>query len=130
VRFEPGRIEFRPREGAPRDLAGQLGRLLTEWTGRRWMVSVSEEAGQPTLAEEAQARKSRTLSEVKRHPLVRAALETFPGARIARLPEEPIIKILDGGDLDGEVSVEGLDGMGGDEAIYEKGSSSEEEEEA
>ena len=33
VHFEPGRIEFRPAEGAPRDLANRLGQLLSEWTG-------------------------------------------------------------------------------------------------
>ena len=33
VHFEPGRIEFRPAAGAPRDLANRLGQLLGEWTG-------------------------------------------------------------------------------------------------
>src|SRR5205085_4928829 len=36
VTFEPGRIELRPEETAPRDLANRLGQLLTEWTGMRW----------------------------------------------------------------------------------------------
>ncbi|HEX7968965.1 MAG TPA: DNA polymerase III subunit gamma/tau, partial [Stellaceae bacterium] len=35
VHFEPGRIEFRPAVGAPRDLANRLGKLLGEWTGTR-----------------------------------------------------------------------------------------------
>jgi DNA polymerase-3 subunit gamma/tau len=87
VRFEAGHLEFRPREGAPRDLAGQAGRLLSEWTGQRWIVSVSEEEGEATLAERERERLSGVLSEVKRDPLVQAALEAFPGASIAKVRE-------------------------------------------
>ena len=41
VNFEPGRIEFQLTEKADPDLAGKLGRMLSEWTGMRWIVSVS-----------------------------------------------------------------------------------------
>src|ERR1700724_4869980 len=51
VHFEPGRIEFRPAIGAPRDLANRLGKLLGEWTGTRWGGSISGEGGAPTLRE-------------------------------------------------------------------------------
>ena len=44
VAFEPGRIEFRTQEAAPRDLANRLGQLLGEWTGTRWVVAVSQAA--------------------------------------------------------------------------------------
>src|ERR1700730_3114296 len=56
VAFEPGRIEFRPATGAPRDLASRLGQKLTEWTGTRWVVAVSQEDGTPTLEQQQQAR--------------------------------------------------------------------------
>ena len=52
VRFEPGRLEFRPDEHAPRNLANRLGALLSEWTGRRWVVAISGEPGEPTLTEQ------------------------------------------------------------------------------
>jgi DNA polymerase-3 subunit gamma/tau len=56
---------------------------LTEWTGSRWVVAVSQEDGAPTLEQQAQARVSELESEVARHPLVRAVLDAFPGATIA-----------------------------------------------
>jgi DNA polymerase-3 subunit gamma/tau len=87
VHFEPGRIEFRPAEGAPRDLANRLAQLLGEWTGRRWVVAVSREAGAPTLREEEARRAGELKSEIAAHPLVRAVLETFPGATIAAVRE-------------------------------------------
>jgi DNA polymerase-3 subunit gamma/tau len=87
VAFEPGRIEFRPQEAAPRDLANRLGQMLGEWTGQRWVVAVSQAEGAPTLAEEAARRDGELRSEVAAHPMVRAALETFPGAVIAAVRE-------------------------------------------
>jgi len=87
VRFEPGRIEFRPAVGAPRDLANRLGQLLGNWTGMRWVVSISGEEGEPTLREQAEARDASLRNEAAQHPLVRAVLETFPGARIDAVRE-------------------------------------------
>ncbi|HXV25741.1 MAG TPA: DNA polymerase III subunit gamma/tau [Alphaproteobacteria bacterium] len=82
VRFDIGRIEVRPSEHAPPNLANRMGELLTKWTGRRWVVSVSREAGDQTLSQAAARRAEQVLSEAAAHPFVKAALETFPGAAI------------------------------------------------
>jgi len=87
VSFQPGRIEFRKAEGAPDNLANRVSQLLGEWTGTRWLVAYSEAAGAPTLAEEEARRASALRHEVGAHPLVRAVLETFPGATIAAVRE-------------------------------------------
>ena len=82
VRFDVGRIEVRPTEHAPPNLTNRVGELLTKWTGRRWVVSVSREEGAQTLSQAAAREAERILSEAAAHPLVKAALETFPGAAI------------------------------------------------
>jgi DNA polymerase-3 subunit gamma/tau len=82
VHYEPGRIEFRPGPGAPANLANRLGQLMSERTGRRWVVAISREAGQPTLREQAQAEDLRQRREASSHPLVQAVLKSFPGAAI------------------------------------------------
>jgi DNA polymerase-3 subunit gamma/tau len=87
VAFEPGRIEFRPAAGAPRDLANRLGQRLLEWTGSRWGVVVSQAEGAPTLEQQEQSRDSEMKSQVAQHPLVRAVLDAFPGATIAAVRE-------------------------------------------
>ncbi len=87
VHFEPGRIEFRPAAGAPRDLANRLGRLLGEWTGARWLIAVSEAEGEPTLREQAERREAALRNEAAAHPLVQAVLDAFPGAAIASVRE-------------------------------------------
>jgi DNA polymerase-3 subunit gamma/tau len=87
VYFDPGRIEFRPAEGAPRDLANRLGELLREWTGIRWIIAVSEAEGEPTLRQQEDGRERDLRDEVASHPLVQAVLETFPGATITAVRE-------------------------------------------
>ena len=89
VGFSQHRIEFRPGPNAPRDLANRMGRMLSDWTGERWIVSVSDAPGAPTLAEQSAAAKAERLAEAERDPLVRAVKETFPGARIRGITDRP-----------------------------------------
>ncbi|MBL8834949.1 MAG: DNA polymerase III subunit gamma/tau [Alphaproteobacteria bacterium] len=82
VRYEPGRIEWRTTPSAPRDLASRLIERLQQWTGQRWMVTVSQEAGAPTIAEQEDAQRRQRTAAAAAHPLVRAVLDAFPGATI------------------------------------------------
>ncbi|MBX9634882.1 MAG: DNA polymerase III subunit gamma/tau, partial [Magnetospirillum sp.] len=81
VRFEPGRIEYRPHASAPNDLAQKLGRLLGEWTGRRWIVTVNtNDPAKPTLAEQEITAERKRREDAANHPLVQAVMAAFPGA--------------------------------------------------
>ncbi|MHC5655102.1 DNA polymerase III subunit gamma/tau [Stappia sp. ICDLI1TA098] len=100
VRFEPGRIEFQPAGDPDPDLAGRLGRKLSEWTGMRWIVSVSRTQGRPTLYEEREANRHQLVSDAKAEPAVAALLSAFPGAkvvdvRVTAMEEEPLGPGLD-----------------------------------
>ena len=89
VRYEPGRLEIRPDENAPRDLSARVGTLLSEWTGRRWVVSISGEQGEATLAQQAEAARQKEHETAAQHPLVQAAQKAFPGAKITRVELSP-----------------------------------------
>ncbi|HVJ50962.1 MAG TPA: DNA polymerase III subunit gamma/tau [Aliidongia sp.] len=99
VRFEQGRIEFRPADDAPRDLSTRLAQFLLDATGQRWLISLSRDEGQPTMRQQAEARENARRAEVAAHPLVSAALAIFPGAVIELIKEpgiEPPQPSLDG----------------------------------
>ena len=83
VEFEPGRLEFRPTGTAPPDLAGRLTSFLNGQTERRWVVTVSQESGGPTIFERRAAAQRDLEDEAAEHPLVKSVLETFPGAKLA-----------------------------------------------
>jgi DNA polymerase-3 subunit gamma/tau len=85
VGFEPGRLEFRPGRNAPRGLHGEIGQKLSEWTGERWVVSVSNQDGAPTLFEQEQAAERDRRGRAETDPLVQAVKRAFPGAQITRV---------------------------------------------
>jgi len=82
VRFAPPVIELRPQPEAPKDLASRLGALLSEATGTRWTIAVSTAEGEPTVAEQGTAADVARRMVAADHPLVRAIMDAFPGARI------------------------------------------------
>jgi len=90
VSYQPGRIEFEPAPNAARDLAQQLGQRLQSWTGNRWAVTLVNEGGRPTIAEERDAAENALRAEAAEHPMVQAVLAKFPKARITeiRTPEQ------------------------------------------
>ena len=59
-----------------------LQRKLTGWTGKRWMVVVSQEQGAPTMRAQAEARQAELERGVQTDPLVQAVLNRFPGAKV------------------------------------------------
>ena len=98
VRFEEGTIEFALVPGAPPQFAQTLMRRLQEWTGQRWMVAISREAGAPSLKEQAEATAAASLRGVRADPLVRAVMDTFPGAEIVAVRETEAAEGAAGGD--------------------------------
>jgi DNA polymerase-3 subunit gamma/tau len=82
VRWAPPVIELRPHADAPRDLAPKLGALLLRVTGMRWTIAISTQGGEATLADQGNAADQQRRNDAADHPLVRAIMEAFPGARI------------------------------------------------
>ena len=82
VKIEPGRLDMRLTDSGPGTLPGELGVKLKEWTGIHWIVSLSKDEGEPTLAEaESNAREAR-LTDARSDPDVAAILSQFPGAKV------------------------------------------------
>jgi DNA polymerase-3 subunit gamma/tau len=82
VRFETGRIEVRLTDRAPARLPHQLKEFLDRETGQRWVVSLSREAGQPTLHEQREETQRQVRAEVESDPLIKTILAAFPGAKV------------------------------------------------
>ena len=85
VRFSPGHIELRQNEVVLKPLASELSEKLRAWTGRQWMVALSDERGDPTLEEQAAEKVAVKLRAAEDDPLVRQVLKTFPDAEISSL---------------------------------------------
>jgi DNA polymerase III subunit gamma/tau len=88
VRVAPGRLEIGLEPDAPTGLPGELARKLEAWTGNRWLVLVSKEAGEKPLAATARERRESLFREARDHPDVKAVLERFPGAEIVDVRDD------------------------------------------
>ncbi|MGL4637291.1 MAG: DNA polymerase III subunit gamma/tau [Beijerinckiaceae bacterium] len=91
VRFEDGLLEFALAPGADTGIVQRVTRRLQEWTGRRWTVALSNEEGEPTLRELADAKRNEEESLRHSHPVVQAVLKMFPGATV--IPAAPKIDV-------------------------------------
>ncbi len=94
VSFKPERLEIRLAASASRELPNKIGNMLNSWTGKRWVLVVSSEAGQPTLGEQKVANKLAAIENSKEDPLVKEVLKYFPDAVISdvRYTEQKINK--------------------------------------
>jgi DNA polymerase III subunit gamma/tau len=93
VRIEDGRLEVTLERSAARTLINDLSRKLEQWTGRRWTVIVSNEAGQPTLRAQNELQKHQRERAAESDPRVKEVLARFPGAKVVEVrklaPEPP-----------------------------------------
>lgn len=85
ISYAPGRMEFQLTDDAPADLVQRLKRALQLATGANWIISLANEGGAPTLAEQDQAASRAVVAELERHPLLQAVKTAFPKARIAAI---------------------------------------------
>jgi DNA polymerase-3 subunit gamma/tau len=99
VRCEDGRLEVALEPNASKALVGELGRKLGQWTGRRWMVVVSAEQGQPTIRSQQDARRVALENDVRSDPLVQAVLAKYPGAEIVAVRAPDSGEAADTGDV-------------------------------
>jgi DNA polymerase-3 subunit gamma/tau len=88
VRVAPGRLEIGLEPEASPGLPGELARKLEAWTGTRWLVLVSKEAGEKPIAASARESRESLFREARDHPAVRAVMERFPGAEIVDVRDE------------------------------------------
>lgn len=82
MNVEAGRLEISLAEDAPKSLVADLSNRLQEWTGIRWLVILSREAGGQTLAEAETAAQEARVADARQDPDVAAILQRFPGAKI------------------------------------------------
>jgi DNA polymerase-3 subunit gamma/tau len=100
VSLKPGNLQIALAGAAPDQLAGDIASALSQWTGQRWLVSLSEFGGEETLAEHQRESDEKLRDTIASEPLVARILDIFPGASIDEIktPETATTKITAGSD--------------------------------
>ena len=92
VGLQQGSLEIALTGDAPDTLAGDLAKQLGQWTGQRWLVSLSDKDGAETLAEHTAKAAAKTHDAIATDPLVTKIMEVFPGATIDAITPAPKTK--------------------------------------
>ncbi|HQS95193.1 MAG: DNA polymerase III subunit gamma/tau [Novosphingobium sp. 17-62-19] len=82
VELQRGLLRYQLAPGLPGDPVPDIRRALNHVTGEAWIIERGEGDALPTLEEAKAAKVAAAQAELMEHPLVRAALEAFPGAKI------------------------------------------------
>lgn len=91
VRLEDGLFAFEPTHEAPKSLHLRLAQALRELTGKQWRVYIEENGGK-TIEEIKKAERDELMAHIKQDAKVKAALKTFPGAKIVAIREQDELK--------------------------------------
>ena len=83
VNFKPEQLEIRLAASAARELPNKIGNMLNSWTGKRWVIVISSDAGQPTIFQQQETNKAAAIESSKNDVLVKEVLKYFPDAVIS-----------------------------------------------
>jgi DNA polymerase-3 subunit gamma/tau len=82
VRYAPPEIALKPMRPLGGDWPRQLALELKAATGASWQVSLSDEAGEPSLLDQEKMAEERVRADVLADPNVRAVMDAFPDAEL------------------------------------------------
>ena len=82
VRYAPPELALKPMRPLGGDWSRDLALALKAATGASWRVSLSDEAGEPSLLDQEKIAEERVRSDVLADPNVRAVMDAFPDAEL------------------------------------------------
>ena len=82
VRYAPPELVLKPMRPLGGDWPRDLALALKAATGTSWQVSLSDEAGEPSLLEREKMAEERVRADVLADPNVRAVMDAFPDAEL------------------------------------------------
>ena len=87
VKFSNGQMEFSFNENIDKNFIKNLSKKLFVWTGKRWIITLSKEKGQPTHQEIKLEKKQTQLDEVINTNAYKKMLEAFSDAKLITVEE-------------------------------------------
>src|SRR6476646_2567699 len=82
VRYAPPELALKPLRPIGPDWPRDLAQALKAATGATWQVSLSDEAGEPSLLDQEKMAEERVRADVLADPNVRAVMDAFPDAEL------------------------------------------------
>ncbi|MBL42808.1 MAG: DNA polymerase III subunit gamma/tau [Rhodospirillaceae bacterium] len=87
VSFEHGKISLRLKKNTPKNFISLLSSFLSDLTGIRWLITLSNEQGQLTIREKINEKALVMRKKIEIDPVVSYLLESVPGSEIRNIYE-------------------------------------------
>ena len=85
VRFEKNRIEISFNDNLEKNFVKDLSLKLFEWTGERWIITLSKVKGEISVKEKKQNKKNEMIKKAKNSKLFKKIIEKFPDANLVEV---------------------------------------------
>ena len=82
VSFENLRMEISFNDSLDKDFIKELSHKLFEWTGNRWIITLSQKKGEISIREKDQKNQRQIFEEVKKSNIYKKVLEILPDAEL------------------------------------------------
>ncbi len=86
-KFEQGKIEISFNENLNKNFIKKLSHCLHEWTGKRWIISLSKDSNLKTLHEQKIEKKQNKLENEKNSEVYKEVLKFFPDSELIDVSE-------------------------------------------
>lgn len=113
VAYAVGRIEVEMKDGAPRDLMGQMSAALRDVTGENYVISLKTRTGAQTLRETRDERLAQLEAKLRETDLVKALLEEWPQAELS--VKERVADVLPDPEITEDMAIASYEGAHDDE---------------
>ena len=90
VSFENQRIEISFNENLNKDFIKIISSKLFEWTGNRWIITLSKKKGEVSIKEKEEYLRKNNLDKIKEGPIYKKVLGHFPDAELIDIKKSMI----------------------------------------
>ena len=85
VKFSNGKIDIAFNEKLSKDFIKKLTSKLLEWTGHRWIITLSKDIGDQTIYEKKDKVKKKLFEDAKKTEVYQRIKELFPDAELSNV---------------------------------------------
>ena len=82
IKFSEGKIDISSNQNLDKNFVRNLSTKLVEWTGNRWVITLSKETGEKTFSETQDIRKKELLNNEKKGEVYKKFISIFSDAEL------------------------------------------------
>ena len=88
IKFLPGKIDIGLNDNLNENFIRKLSEKLLEWTGNRWIISLSREQGEKSMHDKKEEKLKNIIKDIKKTELYKNFTKNFPDGELIEIKKE------------------------------------------